>query len=94
MGFQAEFGNYKKAVVAGTYLMTVVSAKGAHCVLVQCFDGDVPYSESLLRVANGGTPVLMFGKATFIQDGLHQNNGAGASQFCNFSATSALYVGS
>ena len=59
---------HKKVVLAGSDLMAVVNARSTHCILVECFDGDVPYSEGLLRVAHGGTPVIMFGKATVIQD--------------------------
>ena len=91
MGFQATFGNYKKV---GSDLVTAVSGKSTHDILVQCFHGDVPYSEGFLRVVYGGTVVLMFGKAAVIQDWLDQNNRDGASQVCNFSATSAVYLGS
>ena len=78
VGYQAEFGNYKKIVVAGSDLMAMVNGRSTHCIVVECSDGDVPYSEGLLRVANGGTPVIMFGKATVIQDWLDQNTGDGA----------------
>ena len=94
VGFQAEFGDYKKVVLASSNLMTVVNARSTHRILVECSDGDVPYSEGLMRVANWGTRVIMFGKATVIQDELDQNIGDGASHVCNFSATSTLYLGS
>ena len=45
-------------------------------------------------MAYGGTPVIMFGKATVIQDWLDHNAMDGASQGCNFSVTSTLYLGS
>ena len=92
MSYQAEFGDRKKVVLAGSDLMVMVNARSTHCILVECSDGDIPYSEGLPRVANGGTPVIMFGKATVIQDWLDQNTGDGASQVCNFSATSTLYL--
>ena len=79
VGYQAEFGDYKKVVLVGSDLMAVVNARSTHCIRVECFDGDVPCSEGLLRVANGGTPLMMFGKAIVIQDWLDQNTGDGAS---------------
>ena len=68
MGFQAEFAYYKKVVLGGKPLMAVVNATSTHYTLVECSDDNVPYSEGLLRVASGGTPVIMFGKADVIQD--------------------------
>ena len=45
VGYQAEFGDYKKVVLVGSNLMAVVNARSTHCFLVECSDGDVPYSE-------------------------------------------------
>ena len=94
VGHQAEFGDYKKVVVASSDLMAVANARSTHCIVVECFDGGVPYNEGLLRVANGGTSIIMFGKAIVTEDWLDQNTGDGASQVCNFSATCTLYLGS
>ena len=91
VAFQAEFGDWKKMVLAGVDLMAVASAKSTHCIPVDCSDGDVPYSEGLLQVAHRGTPVILFGKATSLQEWLDQNTRAGASQVCNFSTT--MYLG-
>ena len=55
---------------------------------------DVPFSEELLRIANGRTPVLAVGKALVVQDWVDQNTGVGASQMCNLSTHSAAYLGS
>ena len=53
---------------------------------------DVPFSEELLRIANGGTPVILAGKATVVQDWVDHNTGDGASQMCNFNTNSKVYL--
>ena len=80
-------------VIRGADLGTVAAGRNTHCVLVEC-EQDVPFSEELLRIANGGTPVIPVGKATVVQDWVDQNTGDGASQICNFSTNSTVYLGS
>ena len=55
---------------------------------------DVPFSEELLRIANGGTPVILVGKAIVVHDWVDQNTGDGASQMCIFSTNTTVYLGS
>ena len=54
VGFQAQIGDRKKVVVVDVQLMTAVIAKSIRCVLVECSNGDVSYSEGLLKDANWG----------------------------------------
>ena len=54
VGYQAKFGNYKKVVLAGSDLMAVVNATSTHCFLVECCDGDVPYTLRASPAPRGG----------------------------------------
>ena len=65
--FQAEFGDWRKMVIGGADPGTVAAGRNTHCVLVEC-EHNVPFSEELLRIANRGTPVILVGKATVVQD--------------------------
>ena len=80
-------------VIGGADLGTVATGSNTHYVLVECEQGD-PFSEELLRIANGGTPVILVGKATVVQDWVDQNTSNGASHMCNFSTNSTFYLGS
>ena len=79
-------------VIGGGDLGTVAAGRNTHCVLVEC-EQDVPFSEELLRIASGGTPVIPVGKATVVQDWVDQNTGDGVSHVCNFSTNSTVYLG-
>ena len=59
--FQAEFGDWRTMVIGGADLGTVAAGRNTHFVLVEC-EQDVPFSEELLRIANGGTPVILVRK--------------------------------
>ena len=91
--FQAEFGDWRKMVIGGADLGIVAAGINTHCVLVEC-EQDVPCSEEVLRIANGGTPVIVVGKALVVQDWVDHNTGDGASEMCNFSTNSTVYLGS
>ena len=65
-------------VIGGADLGTVEAGRNTHGVLLQC-EQDVPFSEELLRIANGGTPVILVGKATVVYDWVDHNTGDGAS---------------
>ena len=90
---QVEFGDWQKMVIGGADLGNVEAGRNTHCVLVEC-EQDVPFSEELLRIANGGTPVILVTKALVVQDWVDQNAGDGASQMCNFSTNSTVYLDS
>ena len=53
-------------VIGGADLGIVAAGRSTLCALVEC-EQKVPFREELLHIANGGTPVILVGKATAVQ---------------------------
>ena len=91
---ELEFGDWKKLIVAGPTIGSVVGARGTQCVYVEATKDDIPHSQDIIQIANGGTPVIVLGRGTLVQDWLDQNCTEGASQTNNFRTVSTIYLGS
>ena len=52
-------------VIPAAHLGTVTAGRNTRCVPVEC-EQDVSFSEELLRIANGGTPFILVGKALVV----------------------------
>ena len=63
---EMEFGDWKKLVVAGPTIGLVVGARGTQCLYVQATKEDIPNSKDILKIANGGTPIILLGRGTII----------------------------
>ena len=75
---EMEFGDWKKLVVAEPTIGSVVAARGTQCLYVEATKEDIRNSQDILQVANGGTPIILLGRGTVIQDQIDQNGGNGA----------------
>ena len=52
VGAELEFGDWKKLIVAGPTIGSVVGARGTHCVYVQATQADIPHSQDIIQIAN------------------------------------------
>ena len=81
---ELELGDWKKLIVAGPTIGSVVGARGTQCVYVEATKDDIPHSQGIIQIANGGTPVIVLGRGTVVQDCLDQKYTDGASQANSF----------
>ena len=81
-------------MVAGPTIGSLVVTRGTQCLYDEALKDDVPNSLDILHTATGGTPIVLLGRGTVIQDWIDQNCGDGASHATNFRVTTTIYLGS
>ena len=91
---EVEFRDWKKLIVAGPTIGSVVGARGTQCVYVEATKDDIPHSQDIIQIANGCTPIIVLGRGTVVQDWVDQSCTDGASQANNFRTVSTIYLGS